>query len=234
MRKIILAIALLIMILALPVSAEESIGNARRDDFQSERRDEKPVILNQITAKTTRIKVYGYKNTTLYVRNGKKLIGQTTFKKDGIQTVKIKKQKNGNKISFQLVNQKSSKTRTIYQRVGKKNRNLSVRRQSVFCWTDYLTEKGFPKDTVYLTVKGTVGSTVYMKPVENGKARKWRKVGVILDQEGLRVKAGIEPFAGGKKNYCLVRLKGINGKYGKTIKVYVDPNKYEWPAGEAA
>lgn len=234
MKKIILAIALLIMSLALPVSAAEPAGSALTDEAQSKRRDETPVILSQITAKTTKIKVYGYKNTKLYVKNGEKRIGQKTFKKDGIQTVRIKKQEKGTKLSFQLVNQKSGKTRTIYQKVGKKNRNLNARKQSASCWTDYLTETGFPKDTVYLTVKGTVGSTVYMKPVEKGKAGKWRKVGVVLDREGLRVKVGIKPFAGGKKSYCLVRLKGINGKYGKTMKAYVKPNKYVWPVGEAA
>lgn len=234
MKKIILAIALLIMTLALPVSAAEPAGSALTDASQAKRRDEKPVILNQITAKTTRIKVYGYKNTTLYVKNGEKLIGQKTFKKDGIQTVRIKKQENGTTLSFQLVNQRNSKTRTIYQKVGKKNRNLNGRKQSASCWTDYLTETGFPKDTVYLTVKGTVGSTVYMKPVEKGKAGKWRKIGVILDQEGIRVKVGIKPVAGGKKSYCLVRLKGLNGKYGKTMKAYAKPSQYDRPAGEAA
>ena len=234
MKKIILAIALLIMTLALPVSAAELAGSALTDASQAKRRDEKPVILNQITAKTTRIKVYGYKNTTLYVKNGEKLIGQKTFKKDGIQTVRIKKQENGTTLSFQLVNQRNSKTRTIYQKVGKKNRNLNARKQSASCMWSHWTGTDFSDEAIYLTVKGTVGSTVYMKPVEKGKTRKWRKIGVILDQEGIRVKVGITPLVGGKKSYCLVRLKGINGKYGKTMKAYVKPNKYVWAAGEAA
>lgn len=171
-----------------------------------------PVILSQITPKTLKVKVYGYEDTTLYVKKGKKLITKKVFKKDGIKNIQIKRQKKGTKLSFKLVNNRNNKARTVYQAVGKKNKDLKTRKQRA------AYKYG------YLTVKGTVGSTVYLKAVEKGKADRWRKIGVILDKNGVSVKPGIAPSSK-KKSYCWIKLKDADGKFGKAMKVYIKPEK---------
>lgn len=76
------------------------------------------VLVKEITEGMASVPVYVYDDTTLYIKNGSKTVFQKTYPKEGIKTVKMKKQKGGSKLKFYLVAKRSGKkgktvTRTV-------------------------------------------------------------------------------------------------------------------------
>lgn len=65
------------------------------------------VLTEEITDRTTSVSVYVYDNTTLYIKNGRKVIFRKFYEEKGLRNVKIKKQEGKSKLKFYLIAQSS-------------------------------------------------------------------------------------------------------------------------------
>ena len=81
------------------------------------------VLMEEITERTTSIPVYVCDETTLYIKNGGKVIFHKFYQKKGLENVKIKKQKGGSKLEFYLIAKASGKRGNV---VTKKVTKLPV------------------------------------------------------------------------------------------------------------
>ncbi|MDE6981958.1 MAG: hypothetical protein K2P60_11255, partial [Lachnospiraceae bacterium] len=66
----------------------------------------KPKVSGKITDKSTSVKVYAKKGTTLYVKHGSETLAKKKYKKSGYQSLSIKRQKAGEVITFFADNKK--------------------------------------------------------------------------------------------------------------------------------
>ena len=69
----------------------------------------KPSVLTEVTAKSRKVQVYVYENTTLYVKAGNKRIYKKSFSSEGVKRITIPAQKKGTTLSFWLVNENNGK-----------------------------------------------------------------------------------------------------------------------------
>ncbi|WP_394925868.1 hypothetical protein [uncultured Robinsoniella sp.] len=169
-----------------------------------------PTVITPITTKTTKIKVYVYSNTKLYIKKGNKTLASKSFKKEGIKTIRIKKQKLNSKIKFYLVNMANGKKgKIVTKKVVNKADNIILKAPKV------IYESGV------LTVRGKIGCVVYIKVVHNEGSDPWYKFGTILSKKGIEATPS---FSTDTHGYCLVRLKDTTGKKSPITKVRIPKN----------
>ena len=112
----------------------------------------KPRKKKKITDKSTSVKVYAKKGTTLYVKHGSLTLAKKKYKKSGYQSLSIKRQKAGEVITFFAEN--------------KKGRSKYVEKVVAD-----VTAPAKPKVEVVddnLKVSGEVGTGVYLKDITEG------------------------------------------------------------------
>lgn len=169
-----------------------------------------PTVFTQLTPKTTKVNIYVYQNTTLYIKNGSKLIAKKHFKTEGTKIVNIKKQAINSKIKFYLYNNSNKKKgSTVIKTVVKKAENQP------------LTAPKLKYSYGLLTIKGKIGCDIFIKYVENGQSSKWIKSGTILTKNGLTIMSKQFKNSDG---YYYVKLKDLNGKTSTTTKLKVLKN----------
>lgn len=172
-----------------------------------------PTVITPITTKTTKIKVYVYSNTKLYIKKGNKTLASKSFKKEGIKTISIKKQKLNSNIKFYLVNMANGKKgKIVTKKVVNKANNIILKAPMV------TYESGV------LTVRGKIGCAVYIKVVHNEGSDSWYKFGTILSKKGIEATPS---FSTDTHGYCLVRLKDTTGKKSPSTKVKIPKNDIE-------
>ncbi len=165
----------------------------------------KPSVLTEVTAKSRKVQVYVYENTTLYVKAGNKRIYKKSFSSEGVKRITIPAQKKGTTLSFWLVNENNGKKGAVVKtRVLAKNTSARVEAPKV-------TQEG--QD---LLIKGEMGDRVYVRQTRGSRKNKWYLAGVITSKRGLKVRVET-PDADSKTIPCMVRLKGANGKFSKTV-----------------
>lgn len=172
-----------------------------------------PVVLTQLTVKSTSVKVYVYENTTLYVKKGSKLLVKKSYKTEGVKTVKIKKQKKNEKLKFYLIYKVSGKRGSI---VTKKVTAKKMKVKTV-------EFKAKLVDDLWIKATGNIGDTVYFRLVKKGKREGWQKAGTIISRNKLYF-IPPEPevfYEELDQCYYQVRLKRLNGKYSNIIRVKV-------------
>jgi hypothetical protein len=79
----------------------------------------------------------------------------------------------------------------------------------------------FNDKTFEITVKGKMGSRVYIRERNGSKKKEWFYYGFILYKSGITARLSefnpVKKY--GKSEYFEVRLKDINGKYSKISKL---------------
>ncbi|RKJ60045.1 hypothetical protein [Roseburia sp. 1XD42-69] len=124
----------------------------------------KPKVSGKITDKSTSVKVYAKKGTTLYVKHGSLTLAKKKYKKSGYQSLSIKRQKAGEVITFFAEN--------------KKGRSKYVEKV-----VSDVTAPAKPKVEVAgydIRVTGEVGTGVYIKDVTGDDMRdNWIFMGVL-------------------------------------------------------
>jgi len=127
----------------------------------------KPVVAGKITDKSTSVKVYAKKGATLYVQNGAKVLNKVKYKKDGYQTIPIKKQKAETKITFYIAN-KTKRSAYVIKEVqdvtAPAKPKVSFAFEDVWDWID---------------VDGEDGCDVYVRQNRGQKTGKWKYVGTL-------------------------------------------------------
>lgn len=173
-----------------------------------------PVVFTSITPKTTKVKVYVEGETTLYVKKGSELIFKKDYKKDGIKTISIPKQKLKTNLKFYVKGKRDDKTYTskvTTAKVVKKAKKVALKAPVI----------KFNAKTYEISVKGKAGSRVYIREVNGTKKGRWISYGVILNKSGITEQ--IQNFDTSKtystSEYYEVRLKDLNGKYSKKTKL---------------
>lgn len=168
----------------LPEIATEKVGKIKT-----------PGVQKNITNKTTTIKVQGYKNTTLIIKNDKKTVKKVDFKKNQSKNITIPAQKSG-KLYFYLKKGKSRSkiiSRNVKDVIAPAKPKVSINGSE-------------------LVVKGEVGTKVYLK---NGKGN-WTYKGVILEKKGLAI---LRMSLTEEASYYCVKLKDGSGNYSKSSKI---------------
>jgi len=169
-----------------------------------------PVVFTSITPRTTKVKVYVEGETTLYVKQGKETLFKKYYKNDGIKTITISKQKFKTKLTFYVKGKRNDKMYTsekVTAKEVKKAKRVALK----------APELSFNADTTEITVKGKVGTKVYIRERNESKKGQWVYYGVILNKSGITKK--IQDFDTSKtyssSEYYEIRLKDLNGKYSE-------------------
>lgn len=175
---------------------------------------QEPVVLSTITPKTTKVKVYVYGYSTLYVKKGSETLFKKYYKNSGIKTISIPKQKLKTKLKFYVKGTRSDEVFTsekVTAKVVKKAKKTALKAPKL----------SFDLETTELTVKGKLGSKIYLRKRNGAKKGKWVYYGVILSKHGFTDQ--IQGFDMAKtysaSEYYEVRLKDLDGKYSKKTKL---------------
>lgn len=175
----------------------------------------KPVVFSQITPNTTKVKVYAFENTRLYVKVGNKVLFQRKYTTTGTKTVTIKRQKNGTKLKFYLVNLENNKRgKVVYKKVTTNPKKVP------------LTKPKLEYSNGEVNVKGKIGCDVYVKTVgaKNG-IKSWKKYTTLINKSGSFRLYNLEPSKKNGHVYVYVKLRDIDGKYSQPARVEVDLNE---------
>lgn len=171
----------------------------------------KPKIYGKITDKTVSVKVYAGKGETLYIQNGSKVLKKVVYQKKGSQTVEIPQQKAGTKLTFYVADKKGRSaytTKTVKDVTPPKKPEVS-----------------FSPDDVRITVKGEVGTKVYIRQNSANVQGSWLYMGTMLEGKCVfwLYDAGISyAFAGDDFSVRLVDDAGNKSKSAKTGKIKED------------
>lgn len=112
-----------------------------------------PKVSGKVTDKSTSVKVYAKKGTTVYVKHGSKLLAKKKYKKSGYQTLPIKKQKAGEVITFFTENKKG-RSRYVEKVVSDATAPANPKVEVV---------RGYD-----IKVTGEVGTSVYIRDMTKG------------------------------------------------------------------
>ena len=156
----------------------------------------KPIVPKRITSKTTSIQVIGQKNTTLVVKNEKKMLKTIKFQKNGKKKITIPAQEKG----------------TLYFYLKKGNSRSEVVSRTI---KDVTAPKA-PKlkfSDGDLLIKGELGAKIYFKG-ENG----WRFLNFVLNKDWNRFWPGLD-FIDTRCEYYWVYLKDAAGNKSKEVKI---------------
>lgn len=193
-------LVLLLCILLLPTT----VLAAKKTGKTKEKLAYTPKVLSKLDEGTTKVQVYVYDHTTLYIRNGSRLVARNRFGKKGSKTVRIPRQKNGSTLSFQLKNNRTGLFGSaVYQKVGGKNTQTAAE-----------ASVAYRDGTVY--VSGPAGSKVYVKVLKEHR-RRWRRVARITGSQELVLLPG--KLNGGSWDSFLIRLKLPGGRFTKAEKI---------------
>lgn len=158
----------------------------------------KPAISAAVKSTDTKIKVKGYKDTKLYIKNdSNKVVKTVKYKKNEIKSIKMLKPKDTQTLYFYLV---KGKNRSAIVRKTVKDVTAPDK--------PALTEKKFGS----LLVKGEVGSTVYVK---NSVSSVYVEKGILTGKSG-KVVSGLRPDSRG---YYYVKLKDASGNSSAETKL---------------
>lgn len=111
----------------------------------------KPKVSGKITDKSTSVKVYAKKGTTLYVKHGSEILAKKKYKKSGYQNLPIKKQKAGEVITF-FTDSKKGRSKYVEKLVTDVTAPIKPKVEVI----DY-----------EIKVTGEVGTGVYVKDISN-------------------------------------------------------------------
>ena len=106
-KRIRIAVIMLLFLLVVVMLTSTNVLAAEKGREKKEKGKPltyEPKVLSAINEGTTRVQVYVYSHTTLYIRNGSTLIAQRRYGRNGVKTVRIPRQKKGKRLSFQLRN----------------------------------------------------------------------------------------------------------------------------------
>lgn len=120
------------------------------------------VLTNEITNRTTGIPVYVYEDTTLYIKNGSKIIYQKFYSKEGLKNVKIKKQKGGSKLKFYLISKDSGKKGDVVTRKVVKLPTVAPEKPDSTI-PKPVVSKSITSKTTSIKVTGNKGTTLVVK-----------------------------------------------------------------------
>lgn len=173
-----------------------------------------PVVFTSITPKTKKIRLYVEGEATLYVKSGRELLLKKYYKNDGIKTITISKQKLKTKLTFYVRGKRNGKMYTskkVSTKVIKKAKKEPLKAAKL----------KFNPETIELTIKGKVGTTVYVRKCNGAEKGKWINYGVILNKRGIteQIRGFDVTKTYNSTEYYEVRLKDLNGKYSKKSKL---------------
>ena len=170
----------------LPVVAPEKIDNTIPQ----------PIVPQKITSKTASVQVKGRKNTTLVIKNDKKILKTIKFKTDIKKKIKIPVQKEGK--------------RYFYLRRGK------CRGKVVSKTIADATAPNTPKVKIAgdkLSIKGETGTKIYLEGSEG-----WEVLGIVLEKGWNQFWAGIDYF-NTECEYYRIYLQDAAGNKSKIVKI---------------
>lgn len=121
------------------------------------------VFLKEVTENTTAIPVYVYDDTTLYITNGNKTVFRKTYPKEGLKTVKIKKQAGGSKLKFYLVAKRTGKKGKTVTRNVASLPSVAPEPFSVALKAPDLSKCRITNQTTKINVIGYKGTTLVIK-----------------------------------------------------------------------
>lgn len=172
----------------------------------------KPKVYGKITDKSVSVKVKASKGETLYIQNGSKVLKKAEYHKTGSQTLSIPRQKAGTKLTFYTTGKK--KGRSVY--VTKTVEDVTApAKPNIF----------FAEGETDITVKGEIGTKVYVKHNSTEMKSSWTYMGTMLEKTytfSLQ-NAGISSVcAGDSFSIRLVDDAGNKSASAKTGKVKED------------
>lgn len=175
-----------------------------------------PKVSGKVTDKSTSVKVYAKKGTTVYVKHGSKLLAKKKYKKSGYQILPIEKQKAGEVVTFFTED--------------KKGRSKYVEKVVVDA-----TAPAKPKVEVIdsdIKVTGEIGTGVYIKDITDGYGDSWLFLEVLEKKNQVIYLWNYflldEPLEGADNvSIYQVRLVDAWGNKSKTVTVRI-------PAEEAS
>lgn len=204
-----------------------------------------PCILSNINEYTTKIDVFGYEDTKLYITNGRKTMATAKYSKKGIKSILISKQKAGTTLEFYLRTNYGTKGKIVRKKVmpiAKEHVNRQLHTPSVPRQLNNKMEEIVIKGVrgQYVLVKSDLGTTLARKKIASNGICKV-SINIPSDTEFLYFYA----VCNGKRSTVVQRKlkdikppsnlklrKGdfdliINGECGTSIYLY-DPITKKW------
>ncbi len=133
----------------LPVSAKEAVP--------------KPVIFTEtITDSTVSLQVYGAKNSTLYIKCGKKTVAKKKYIEESVKTIKIKPQKAGSTLKFYSC-QSGGRSASVKKKVKK----LSSQKVSKNIKKPVISSGAVKSTDSKIRIKGYKDTELYIKNDSN-------------------------------------------------------------------
>ncbi len=176
------------------------------------------VLVKEVTESTTSIPVYVYDDTTLYVMNGSKAIFQKTYSKEGIKTVKIKKQAGGSKLKFYLVTKRTGKKGKTVTRTVAKLPVIAPEKFDIALRAPNLCKCVLTNKSTKINVIGYKGTTLV---ISNGK----KTIKTVTYKKNGEKRITIPKQAGGTL-YFYTRKGGLRSSVvSREIKDVVAPKK---------
>lgn len=128
----------------------------------SEWRFSPKVLIGEVTENTTSIPVYVFKDTTLYIKNGSKVVYKKFYANEGLKNVKIKKQRGRSKLKFYLIAEASGKSGDVVTRRVTKLPIVAPEKESSSIQKP-IVQKRITSETTNVQVRGRKNTTLVIK-----------------------------------------------------------------------
>lgn len=128
----------------------------------SEWRFSPKVLIGEVTENTTSVPVYVFKDTTLYIKNGSKVVYKKFYANEGLKNVKIKKQRGRSKLKFYLIAEASGKSGDVVTRRVTKLPIVAPEKESSSIQKP-IVQKRITSETTNVQVRGRKNTTLVIK-----------------------------------------------------------------------
>lgn len=240
-RKLsILLVVALLLTMVQPVFAKTEVP-AKNNSFTPK------VMTSQITNRTTKVSVYVYDATTLYIKKGTETIFKKYYAKEGLKTASIAKQKGKSKLDIYLVYKPSGKKGKVVRATVKALPAVSKEAYSKKIKTPTVQKK-ITNKTKAISVKANKGTTLMVKN-DSGIVKKvvytstgTKKIAIPKQKEGTTlyfyakkgnkrsavVKRTVKDVIAPAKPTVTYKAASLKVKGEKGTKVYVKTGKGAW------